>query len=562
MKKIIVFCTVFVLGGMALFAQLPEAGYGPGGIGVFSSEDSAAPYMALWLRADAGVEMSTLNTEKVKKWTNQTGDFNHATDEYAGQKYNVTFNIREAPKYSTNAVGGMPAINFGDPEGDRYALTIDNALNPNVPRLDDASNFAVFMVFSRKDIIENAEGTDFRAIIQKRLESDDPPTGRAWGLEFDGGAEGNLNKMQWAVNRDFDRKDVMTNTVFGADRIGQPQVFGAIKGSFLVSALSADTTDMIFMYVNGRRDNFDYYGTDIVKTIAPTVIGQAEYTDIAEIIIYRGFINHVHSVILSNHLGAKYNAEIRGMSQFNDPVYKRLGACRFDVIGVGQGPYDEWSHSVSAGGGVMLEATQMGGLNRYAFVGHHDSTGIAPELDSNGVLSRYYYLQNEGVEALNLYFDFAGAGLADPDSVGDYKLYFSAENESNWVEADFDSVRYEAGAIRFSSTDMSSGFYTIGKTTPDLEVEVGIYSVMKDDDIPFTIYPNPVKDVLTISFDQYQDEPALVNLYNYAGVIVRSEQAIQASVQLDVADLPEGFYVVEVLLDNGRSRGTKKIIKH
>ena len=553
-----VYTIVFVI------ASLPNYGYGPGGIGTFDKNNTAHPYMALWLRADVGVEM---NEEKVSVWRNQTGDFNHATDDFAGEKPNTTFFVKEAPKFSPDAIGGMPALNFGDPGGERYALTIDNYSDPEVPRLDDASDLSVFMVFSRKEI-NNPEASDFRAIMQKRLESSEPPTNRAWVLEFDGGAQ--LNQMQWAINRDYDRLDILTQTVF--DLTNKTHITGAIKGSYEVEG---NTYQEVRMYTDGARERVQAYNTEIVKSVAPTVIGQAEYADIGDIIVYRDFINHAQAVILTNHLASKYNGQVNDYLGQNVPTFLRKGNTRFDMIGVGRAGHQVFTHAASKGGGIILEATNISGNNSYAFAAHADSTGVAVEEDANGVWSRFYYVQNsitiEGteypvIEGLNLYFDFTSVGLTDPGEVGDYKLYYSGVDSSNWIEmTDYNSVEYVLGTIRFTFTNMPTGFYTIGKDLPAYEIEdidegVGI-DLIEEKSIDLNVYPVPVSNLLYVDLNDNKTLGSFViNLYDYTGIRVLSEKTT-GSLQLDVSRLTAGFYVLEVISADGSMRVVRRIVK-
>ncbi|MEI8202305.1 MAG: DUF1566 domain-containing protein [Bacteroidota bacterium] len=73
------------------------------------------------------------------------------------------------------------------------------------------------------------------------------------------------------------------------------------------------------------------------------------------------------------------------------------------------------------------------------------------------------------------------------------------------------------------------------------------------------IFPNPVSDVCTVSFNhQYSD--IKIELYNSLGSKIKEfEMSNTKSFQIDLSDLPKGLYMVKISADNQTS--IKKIIK-
>ncbi len=76
------------------------------------------------------------------------------------------------------------------------------------------------------------------------------------------------------------------------------------------------------------------------------------------------------------------------------------------------------------------------------------------------------------------------------------------------------------------------------------------------------IYPNPVVDILTVEYDNLQNNITNLNVFNELGMnISRIENTIQSNkVTVDVNSFPAGIYYLEVILDSG-ARSTSKFIK-
>jgi hypothetical protein len=80
---------------------------------------------------------------------------------------------------------------------------------------------------------------------------------------------------------------------------------------------------------------------------------------------------------------------------------------------------------------------------------------------------------------------------------------------------------------------------------------------MTNKDCPFIIYPNPVKDQLTLRFDD-GSEPESVELYDLAGRLVGTKPNGLESI--DLSAMPSGMYMLRVTMKDG-SRYHEKILK-
>ena len=80
---------------------------------------------------------------------------------------------------------------------------------------------------------------------------------------------------------------------------------------------------------------------------------------------------------------------------------------------------------------------------------------------------------------------------------------------------------------------------------------------MTNKDCPFIIYPNPVKDQLTLRFDD-GSEPESVELYDLAGRLVGTKPNGLESI--DLSAMPSGMYMLRVTMKDG-ARYHEKILK-
>ena len=84
------------------------------------------------------------------------------------------------------------------------------------------------------------------------------------------------------------------------------------------------------------------------------------------------------------------------------------------------------------------------------------------------------------------------------------------------------------------------------------ELQVGIDAVRRP--LSLTLYPNPVRDVLTVEVAGVVSVER-VRLLDVAGRVVRvlAQAGASGSVQLDVSGLAAGYYFVEVAAEGGRA---------
>jgi hypothetical protein len=64
--------------------------------------------------------------------------------------------------------------------------------------------------------------------------------------------------------------------------------------------------------------------------------------------------------------------------------------------------------------------------------------------------------------------------------------------------------------------------------------------------LSFSIYPNPTADIVTLKLDNLNHSNLTVNIYNLTGTLVKTVKLHQNIQQINVHDLVNGIYMVEI----------------
>jgi subtilisin-like proprotein convertase family protein len=135
---------------------------------------------------------------------------------------------------------------------------------------------------------------------------------------------------------------------------------------------------------------------------------------------------------------------------------------------------------------------------------------------------------------------------------------------AQFTQADLDAgaIRYFAlpsnsglDAFKFLVSDGAGGFAT---GTFTIQSTVGVFEPAQK--LEFDLMPNPADDLATLIFPETLNADTRIALYDVSGRMLRSLQLSKGALTaaLDVADLPEGFYVVTV--ENEKGVGAKKVV--
>jgi hypothetical protein len=61
------------------------------------------------------------------------------------------------------------------------------------------------------------------------------------------------------------------------------------------------------------------------------------------------------------------------------------------------------------------------------------------------------------------------------------------------------------------------------------------------------VYPNPAQHVLNIALQNFHNLPNSIQIVNTQGQVVMQQNVVSDEMQVDVAALPQGLYVMQVM---------------
>ncbi len=183
---------------------------------------------------------------------------------------------------------------------------------------------------------------------------------------------------------------------------------------------------------------------------------------------------------------------------------------------------------------LVLAQDRFGNQITWQVINHSDkviaSGGPYKMLSTSGIEEHEeYFTLPAGECALFVIEDGVGNGINGAYGQGYYKIYDSKGNLL--VESD---GKYGHGEYRI--------IYTHGA----LEVE-------SLEETKYNVYPNPVKDVLTVTGENMRQ----VNVYNSLGQLVKSIDCNADEVKVNVNDMQNGMYIVNVIDNNGEMTTSK-----
>ena len=178
---------------------------------------------------------------------------------------------------------------------------------------------------------------------------------------------------------------------------------------------------------------------------------------------------------------------------------------------------------------LELAQDRFGNQIRWIVYGHNDDTiasgGPYKMLDANGIeVHEEFFTVKAGECMMFVIEDNVGNGITSNSfGKGYYKLYDSKGNVLIDSDGDFGFGEYHVIFLH------------------------GAMSVEDIEETSHNIYPNPVKDILTVSGEDMKQ----VSVYNALGQLVKSINCNDNTVQINVSDLQNGMYIVNVISNDG-----------
>lgn len=79
--------------------------------------------------------------------------------------------------------------------------------------------------------------------------------------------------------------------------------------------------------------------------------------------------------------------------------------------------------------------------------------------------------------------------------------------------------------------------------------------------LELTVFPNPVKNAITVQINSYQFLPLFVEINNIQGEVITKYDLIEHNSELDISELNSRIYILKVVGKYGEIVKSKKIIK-
>ena len=129
----------------------------------------------------------------------------------------------------------------------------------------------------------------------------------------------------------------------------------------------------------------------------------------------------------------------------------------------------------------------------------------------------------------------------------------------NNVQSATGSVSYSVGQI-FYEPQMSA----TGKVNPGVQQPYEIFTLATFENAvqsTISVYPNPVKDFMTVDFNSEKLENSRYQLFDASGKIIIQGNLKSAKSQISASSLPTGMYILRIT-KAGKIGKTFKIIKN
>ncbi|MBV6485012.1 MAG: hypothetical protein KFKLKKLM_01559 [Flavobacteriales bacterium] len=370
----------------------------PGGVSANSTNQ-------FWLDA---FQQNGTNGSDVSSWNDFSGNNNHANQ--------TTSNRR--PKFSTNAINGMPAVQF-DGGDDMLEISANNNFNSNM-----VSHFLVYETSTLNAGANLILNMDFDE-ASNLLFSYATPTSSI-GMIKNSSNSAKYNTMSLSG----------TNQIASFLWNG---TIGTLKG-FLNGTNGFTTTNCINTASGHNRTRIGAFNTNYKFK-----------GKIAEIIYFTSILNSAERNIIENYLAAKYQINVL------QDKYSHELTHRYDVVGIGQ---ESDGNNLSARGtsNLILEATTMNNGD-YVLAGH-DNGGYAPNtVDVPSGYNRYNQVWRSTITnytgTVDVSFDVNNYGLGADD---DYILLVDEDGVFANGATEYTGV-YSSGIVTFSGVTLTSNSY-------------------------------------------------------------------------------------------------------
>ncbi|MFZ0282779.1 MAG: hypothetical protein WAL29_14100, partial [Bacteroidales bacterium] len=404
---------------------------GPGGVGNSASN-------RLWLKADIGVYRDAGTTpasdgEKVQRWSDNSGNNNHANQLIVGNQ----------PAYRINIVYNSPAIQFG---GNDY-------IDPGALGIAGNGAFTIMTVFKvnpgyQTGPMNNGDG-DY--IIDRS-----PDTDELTSLKLTTGNKFGFQKRD--DNGNFLGGPVSTSTISTANFTLIDYLREPLPRSFYR------------LFLNGAQESQTADGDGILTPPRPRIGRHYDNANnglngyIAEVIIYNYRINFAQHKIIDSYLAAKYDLNLAAAAN----KYAFRATHKFEVAGIGREDASNLHTDATSGGILNVSAPSDLNDGEYLMFGH-DNGSIT---DWNSAEAPAQFLKigrewkiNKTGDPGNITIKFDISSLQTPPCD---KLVLLRDMDGNFANATVTDLTFVSGTTyQVSGISLSDGEHiTIGTRKP------------------------------------------------------------------------------------------------
>ena len=432
---------------LVLLSLLAHAQTGPGGVGN-TNGGTGQPRNVIWLDASS---LGLANGNTLASWTDRSGN---------NLVFTTTANSPNAPKFATSVLNGRPVARFNGSNSERLVLPSFNGMPTQAITTmmviketslePDGSALLSYAVGSSDNeylLFNSLNGGVGRLKTQVNNDKD-AGNGVGSGSLTEGASAFRIFTAQWRANDG--------TTVHRLD--GEP----ASKAPYNTIPISSGGT----MVIGGDQDIVDGdYATD-----------QDLDGDVAEVIMYRGYLNDAQVTITENYLSAKYDITIANDRYAGDTPGN--GDFDYDVAGIGQVNVNGVQHQHTEAQANVLQLTANTATlddGDYLLAGHNNTpygtatTSLLPDVEERW--TRSWYIDKTGTLDASLRFDLykAHPGRIFSTQTSNYVLLRKNTSTNTYEEvsvADTDKSLDDEDRSRIvfqvDNNQLINGEYTLG----------------------------------------------------------------------------------------------------
>lgn len=182
-------------------------------------------------------------------------------------------------------------------------------------------------------------------------------------------------------------------------------------------------------------------------------------------------------------------------------------------------------YSLASDGTSIYAGTQGGGVFKSTNLGVN-WTAINSGLTFN-------YVTSLSIGQNNIFTGTNGAGVFRSSNAG-----------TNWTAINTGLTTLDIYSLDMSGTYLYAGSENTGIWKRNLSEITDIAKYNKSNSI--NVFPNPAADIISLNIESINNDDLKMNIYNVMGTLVKSEVLKQTQPQINISDLSNGVYMVEI----------------